>query len=312
MDFFDLHCDTAYRMYNEKLSIDNELLDTRLSDFKVFDKAVQLYAIYSDNSKQDEENYEDFFKVCDYLKSEINENYKEVSLCTDRVSLEAQTTPVKAILAVEGSKLLSDDLSRLSILHGLGVRVLTLAWKGLCRAGGAHDTDTGLTEFGFKLLSECEGTGIIVDVSHLSEKGFWDVAARATKPYIATHSSSYSLCNHTRNLTDIQFRTICEMGGIVGVNMYPDFLSPRFADGGFTADELIGSFCDHIEHFLSLGGEGHICLGADRDGIPHIDGYTSLSAADKIYERLTSNGIKKQVIDDIFYNNAYKFFRDNL
>ena len=312
MDFFDLHCDTAYRMYRENLKIDSELLDTRLSDFKGFERAVQLYAIYSDNSKEDEENYEDFFKVCEYLKSEINENYKEISLCTERPALEAQTTPVKAILAVEGSKLLAGDLSRLSILHGLGVRVLTFAWKGDCRACGAHDTDKGLTEFGFELLSECERTGICVDVSHLSEKGFWDIAAKATKPYIATHSSSYSLCAHTRNLTDIQFRTICERGGIVGVNMYPQFLSPRFCDGCYSTDELVGMYCDHIEHFLSLGGESHVCLGADRDGIERIDGYTQLVFADKVYERLVCNGIKTQVIDDIFYNNAYKFFRENL
>ncbi len=312
MDFFDLHCDTAWRMYGEKLTIDSPLLDTRLSCFDRFQNSVQIYAIYSDNRRSDEENYEDFFSVCEYFKNEINENYQKIALCTDKVSLASAEPPVKAILAVEGSKLLAGDISRLSILYGLGVRVLTLTWGGVCCTGGAHDTDEGLSEFGFELLSECEKLGITVDVSHLSEKGFWDVAAKATKPYIATHSSSYALCAHTRNLTDIQFRTISGAGGIVGVNMYPKHLSARFASGEHAADELIGSYCEHIEHFLSLGGESSTCLGADRDGIDSIPEYTSLVFADKIYNKLISNGIKEKVIDDIFYNNAYKFFSEKM
>lgn len=309
MKFFDLHCDTAYEMYKKELGLENDVLCTSLSQLSEFSPCAQVFAIWSDNDKEENEVYADFFKIYEHLKNEIDLHSDKCVLCKDKATLENDDR-IKIILAAEGSRLLSGDLSRLLMLYEAGVRILTFGWKGVYQTCGSHDTEVGLTRLGFDLLSECERLGIIVDVSHLSEKGFWDIAAKATKPYIATHSNSFMHCPHSRNLNDIQFRTIVNAGGIVGINLYPVFVSSEYSDEqthGLDLEKLTNTLCDHIEHFLSLDGAKALCIGADRDGIPRIDGYTQARYVHRIWENLEKRGIKEKVIADIFFNNAYNF-----
>ncbi len=314
MKIFDLHCDTAFEMYTKKLNMDSENLDTRLSDFKKYTSPIQIYAIYSDHNKTDDENYEDFFKIRENLLNEIEENSDSAVFCDDREMLVSDDKRLKVMLSVEGSKLLGNDMSRLPILRELGVRVLTFMWKDEYAAGGSHNTDTGLTEFGRELVAECERLGIIVDVSHMSHKSFFDVVSCAKKPYIATHTNSNVLCDCSRNMTDIEFRTIVNTGGIVGVNMYSSFLSNKYkaSETEIISEEIIQSMCKHIEYYLSLGGEKTVCLGCDRDGMDRVPGASELYNIDKVYERLVKDGVKESVAEDIFYNNAYNFFKNNL
>lgn len=168
-------------------------------------------------------------------------------------------TGITPMLSLEGGEVIS-SLEDIEYLNSCGVRCIALTWNNTNKlASGVLDTDTGLTPFGKSVVRKMEDLGIYVDVSHLSDKSFYDVASIATKPIIATHSNSRSICNHPRNLTDDMFKIIRDSDGCVGINLYPLFLTKK--DECTSADAL-----KHIEYFLSLGGEDTIGIGADFDG----------------------------------------------
>ena len=312
MNLFDMHCDTAYEMVQKKQGLAENSLAVSLSHYETYQQKVQIFAVWSENTKSEDEVYHDFFQIYENLQNEIQNNKDRAMLCTDAATLASSDKRLKIIPAVEGSRLLAGDLTRLAILREYGVRVLTLTWEGHTAAGGAFDTEDGLTPFGFELLAECERLGIVVDVSHLSEKGFWDIAGRAAKPFIASHSNSAAMCAHRRNLTDNQFRTIIQHGGVVGISLVGKHLSGFLEQGTLPASEILDIVCSHIEHYLSLGGEKTVALGLDSDGTDPLPGLENVSLVSRIADRLAARGVKQKVIEDLFYNNADAFFRTML
>ncbi len=168
---------------------------------------------------------------------------------------------VAAFLTIEGGEALQGDLSILRILYKLGIRSIGLTWNGKNEIGtGVGESDEGLTPFGIEVVKEMNKLGMLIDVSHLSPKGFWDVIEYTNKPIIASHSNAIELCNHKRNLTAEQFKAIVSNGGVVGINFFPYFLNNK---GEASHKDII----KHIEYFMGLGGENHIGLGSDFDGI---------------------------------------------
>lgn len=298
MRYFDLHCDTPYRMYHERLTLESPLLDCSLTALASFEQAVQAAAIWSDRRNTPEQNYADFFRIADYFRNEIEKHADICALSTDfRFDAEHR---VHYILTVEGGDLLCGKLSRLDRLYAEGVRIFTPTWKGTNCIGGAHDTDEGLTPFGKEVIRRCDELGITVDVSHMSDRSFADTAA-VTSRFIASHSDSRAVFAASRNLTDEQFQIIRNRGGLVGLNWYPPFVSDA-KRGDFSA------LCRHALHFLSCGGAEVVCLGADRDGIPHEDGYTPLSFVMSFYTALSDAGVDKKTIRAIFFDNAARYF----
>ena len=148
MNYFDLHCDTAYEMYTQKLPLAQNTLAVDLDGFDAYDRKAQIFAVWSENTKSAGDVYGDFFAILDYLKQQIAQNEDRAVLCTDRETLVSDDRRLKVIPSVEGSRLIENDLDRLDILREHGVRVLTLAWGGECAVCGAYDTDVGLTDFG--------------------------------------------------------------------------------------------------------------------------------------------------------------------
>ena len=186
------------------------------------------------------------------------------------------------------------------------MKIITLTWNAANAVGDGADVQNskGITDFGKSVVREMEKCGVVVDVSHASDKLFYDVAEIATRPFIATHSNSRSVTNHRRNLTDEQFKIIKERNGIVGINFHRDFLSDN-PDSASRYDLL-----KHIDKFLSLGGENVICIGTDFDGcnLPYdITGSESLA---EIYEMLLKHNYKESLIRKIFYENALNFFEN--
>lgn len=313
MNYFDLHCDTAFDMYHKKCGLAENSLAVSLKGFEKYEKKAQVFAIWSDNKKSPDENYADFFSIFDNLKQEVEENCEKAVFCTNSAALSDGDTRLKIIPAVEGSALLGKDISRLEILREYGVRILTLTWGGICEVGGAHDTKEGLSDFGFKVVEACEKLGIIIDVSHLSEKGFWDLANIATKPFIASHSNSADICIHTRNLSDTQLRTIVTSGGITGVNLVKHHLSKAFVDNlEVDCDLACEAVIKHIVHFMEKGSANSVCIGTDLDGTAPIIGLDKVEYIYKIGEKMKNQGAPDSMINDIFYNNAYNFFIKNL
>lgn len=313
MNYFDLHCDTAYEMFKKNQPLSGNNLAVSLEGFANFDKKAQIFAVWSENTASPEDVYGDFFKILDNLKEEINKNSDRAVFCSDRETLALDDTRLKIIPAVEGSRLIGTDISRLEILREMGVRVLTLAWKGECAVCGAYDTETGLTDFGYQVLEMCEKLGIIVDVSHLSEKGFWDVANVAKKPFISSHSNAQALCVHPRNLSDTQLRTVVSTGGIAGVSLVGKHLSKAFAENeDVDTEAVIETLVKHIVHFIEKGCEKNVCLGLDFDGVTPLKGLERVEDIVKIEEYMRLHGAELSLIDNIFYNNAYNFFLKNL
>ena len=311
---FDLHCDTISEIYKSKESLLSNTRAISLDKFSGFDQKAQVFAIWSDNQLTEDEAFVNFLHTATEFRSHLEENTNLIRLCTSGEELESTSKDglLSAILAVEDARLLANDLSRLERIYESGVRILTLGWKGNSCIGGSYDTDGGLTEFGFEVLKECENLGITVDVSHLSEKSFWDVAGKAQKPFIASHSNCHILCDHRRNITDIQFRTIVSSGGICGINLVGKHLAKRLpGEKALDPSEVLDAVCSHIEHFSAIAPE-NICLGLDFDGTEPLAGLESVDKTPMLFEALTNRGMDETQAENIFYNNAYNFFLKNL
>lgn len=305
---FDLHCDTAYEIYKSKQTILNNSFGVDLQKFGVFDKKGQVFAIWCDENMTDDEAYVNFKHVAAEFKEQLAENSESICLCTSSQHIKdaAASNKTAAIMAVEDARLLAKDLSRLETLYNEGVRVITLGWKGKTVIGGSYDTDEGLTDFGFEVVKACEDLGIVVDVSHLSEKSFWDVANTATKPFVASHSNANLICTHKRNLTDVQYRTVASSGGVVGVNLVAKHLARSYADSFPDDNTVLSTVCSHIEHFLEID-ENALCLGLDFDGTEPLPGLEDVSKVPVLYQALTNRGVDDNVADKVFFDNAYRF-----
>ena len=306
----DLHCDTLYEISRTGDGLVNDKYHVSFDRTDDFASYTQVMAIWSNHRIPEEECYTEFFERRAYLDRELA-RHPEIMLCRNRTELsDAWGNGKKAVLlGVEGGRLLAGDLSRVDTLHDAGVRFLTLVWGGKSCMGGAHDVGGGLSSFGKAVLERALALGIIPDVSHASPEIFAETAEYAKmagKPLVATHSDSFSLREHTRNLTDAQFCTVRDAHGLVGVSLCTAHLSAE-------AICTVSAAADHIEHYLSLGGEKTVCLGCDLDGIETLpEGMKDIGSLSMLADELLSRNIPEDTVADIFCNNAKQFLLDNL
>lgn len=291
MRYFDLHADTPTKLYYRALPFSSPELDVSANDLTAFSHITQVFACFCNEKKSDDEAYRDFFRMRENLFAEI------APYIGRRFSF---------LLAVEDARLLAGDIRRLSVLRRAGVSLLTLVWRGESCVGGAYDTDRGLTAFGQAALTEALRLGIIPDLSHASDRTFYDavkICTDAGSPFIATHSDARAVCRHPRNLTDEEFMIIRDAGGIVGLCLCPEHLTVSGV-----ADEE--HFLLHLEHYLALGGENTVCLGTDLDGISsHPAGVSHLADMARLIPVLQTAGYSDALIRNLFYKNAENFFR---
>ncbi len=220
------------------------------------------------------------------------------------VDVAHATSRTAAVFTVEGASFLEDDGTaegRLDELADAGVRMVTLTWNGPNALGSGNDTRHGLTGFGRTCVAELEHRGIVVDVSHLNDRCFDEVAALTERPFVASHSNSRVACGHRRNLTDAQFGELADRGGIVGLNFCTQFLTDRIADP--TRDDVLR----HVDHVLETAGERVLALGSDYDG---CDVPTWLDPCDRIgaLHELLAGEFGLAVADRVFFQNAHDFF----
>ncbi len=179
---------------------------------------------------------------------------------------------VAGVLTIEGGEVLQGNLAVLGALHRLGVRALTLTWNFRnALADGVAETRTGggLTRFGVEVVKEMGRLGMLVDVSHLSERGFWQVLEEATGPVVATHSNARAVCDHPRNLTDDQIKALAARGGVMGLNAAPAFVrqgAGQPGPDGRVVTATLDGLLDHADHVVELVGAEHLGLGLDLDG----------------------------------------------
>lgn len=284
---FDLHCDTVSELYKRNLSLYDSNLHISLKKALPFSPYIQVASVWTDKNDTDDEGYHHFLKCV-----ECFENQKH-ALGT-----------AKFILGVEDARILNNDISKLQVLFDRGVRVLTLSWKGNTCIGGGWDTDKPLTHFGKQVVLKCAELGIAVDLSHSStavQNQVFSLSRCHGFIPIFSHSNSYSVCHHKRNISDNAFKQIASLGGLVGISFCCEHLT-------INGDANIFTILKHIEHFLALGGADTICLGCDLDGVEHLpDGICSISDLSKLYTVCTKE-FGQNITEKLFFNNAQRYF----
>lgn len=238
MKLFDLHCDTIYECCETGKHLRENDLHINYAAAHRYQPYVQFFALfcgarqpYSPETRDcllDTPADERFDRMLTTARREFAANADWLTFCRSAADIRAAVEAGKAaaLLSIEGAELLPDRPDALDYVYDAGVRLITLTWNYRSRYGcsSAVDQNEGLTELGKQLVRDCGEKGIIVDVSHLSDRGFRDVCEATDRPFVATHSDSRVLCRNSRNLTDEQFAEIANRRGLVGVNLYTPFL----------------------------------------------------------------------------------------
>lgn len=260
----DAHADILYRMEKEHLDFYDVNSPLHLSFPKMQEAGtdLQIFALFVDPPYTPYEHLARILGYIDTFHTEICKN-NGMSPVFSYLDIEKnfQEGKKSALLSIEGGDFLTDDLRHLRILFSLGVRAMGLTWNnGNAIADGVGEPeDRGLSEFGRTVIQEMNRLGMVVDVSHLAPKGVWDVLEVTSSPIIASHSNAKSVHNHRRNLDDQQIKGIIDNGGVIGMTFVPYFVGD--------SPVSIPSLLRHVDHILALGGENHIGLGSDFDGI---------------------------------------------
>lgn len=310
MRFFDLHCDTLYKCLENDENFYNNEFHISLEKAEKYDKYIGCFAVWIPDEWRGEKAF-DLFKCAsekfDNQKELFSAKFEQCQTFCEIKSFEKSPKNVGIILSVEGGAAIAGRLENLEYLRKKGVRIMTLTWNGRCELGDGVGVENaqGLSQFGQKAVAEMEKLGIIVDISHASEKLFYDVYEISKKPFIATHSNSKKICNHRRNLSDEQFEIIKNRNGLVGINFCNDFLNDKKPA---TIDDVL----KHIEHFLELGGEKVIAFGSDFDGCDVPEKIAGIEYMEDLYEYFLKKNYNQKLVDDIFFNNAYNFMSINL
>ena len=303
--YFDAHCDTISRCMEmgEGMRENRGHLDfARLAGYR---SAGAVFAVFHDAAEPPPDGMlAEFRRQCDHFAREVEKNADIVARCKTAVQLRAAHESGKSavLLSVEGAELLECDPERLFEAQERGVRSVNLTWNRANALSGSNveDPQRGLSDRGRAFVRAAEELGIFVDVSHLSDAGFWDVVRMARRPVLATHSNARAVCPHTRNLTDDMFRAVVETGGAVGINLYARFVVP---EGAAAMEDIVR----HVDRFMELGGERAVCIGADFDGCDALaGGITNVSDMPMLYDALARRGYSWEVLEEIFAGNLLR------
>ena len=333
----DLHCDTLYRISSapERFFASPDTADTHVfhSGLRVADGLVQCFALFTD--------------LCELPAVSPLSPLRQQVACFQKIlsSANGQLLQIKtashlaeclrenktgAILTLEEGCLSEHPVSLLPEFFDLGVRMTTFTWdystllaSSATNAlpiplpgyhsfspalAGTSNKFSGLTPTGFDFLSEAEHLGILIDVSHLSDAGFRDVASHSKRPFLASHSNARSVYNVPRNLSDDMLRTLALRGGLTGLCLHEPFLLPA----PHSPKEVTEALVAHVKHILSVAGSETIALGTDFDGTPTNTAIPNITRLPHFAEQLKKAGLTSGQIDNLFYKNALRFFLENL
>ena len=304
---FDLHCDTAYALLGDSRrecgSLRQNDLHIDLQRAAKHPGYAQCFACFTTPLEKDIAPVELFERELATVMREVENNCDLISLAysADDILCNYQNGKMSAVLSIEGPAGFDFDPELLPMLYQVGFRMTTLGWNEENPLTGSHSTGGGLTEQGRRYVKIAQDLGMIIDLSHISDAGFWDVMEISTKPVIASHSNSRFCCNHSRNISDDMFMAICKTGGVVGVNLYREFLGN---------EGLLDTACDHIMHFMQMDASAeHIALGGDLDGCaPLAEGFRGVQDYDLLANKLLDRGLSDEIVMKIFWNNALGVF----
>ena len=338
MKAVDMHCDTISELYKRiKEGQDGSLRRNNchidLMKLNKGDALLQNFAIFIHKGRT-ENPLEEFLRMADLYYNELGKNRDMIApvFCWKDIEKNIAEGKISALLTVEEGAVCKGNLAYLRDMYRLGVRMMTLTWNypneighPNVRAGNYEsrqvegesvpfykiaDTENGLTEQGVEIVTEMERIGMIIDVSHLSDKGFYDVLETTKKPFVASHSNARTVCPWVRNLTDDMIRKIALRGGVIGINFCPDFLTE--VSKGEKNTGTIASIVEHAKYITNVGGIDCLGLGSDFDGIEGHGELPDYSYLQELSEALCMAGFSNDEAEKIFYKNVLRLYRELL
>lgn len=300
---FDAHCDTISRILWKGENIFSNSGMVQLEETsKKFEQYVQIFALFANSANPNHAAYNELLSC---FHEQMDRFGKYISHCQTAEEAEEahQQGKAAAFLSVEGAELLGCEISQLEQAAADGVVAINLTWNHANEISGSgrDEPNRGLSPLGKRFVVRMQELGVLVDVSHLSDPGFWDVIELAKKPIIASHSNARNIWDHTRNLTDEQITAIIKNQGVIGLNFYRDFV-------GLSED--FAAVRTHLDHILDLGGCKQIALGGDWDGCDTISQLPSIVHLTELYEYLLRYGYSESLLSDLYFNNLMRVVRD--
>ena len=303
---FDLHCDTALELLGKDRrslgSLRKNELHIDLERAGTLPGYAQCFACFTSTKQYLPGNA----TVADLFERQLatiiretgnNGDLIQITYSAEEIEENKKQGMMSALLTIEGTAGFDYNKDILEDLYNIGFRITTLGWNEKNPLTGSCETGGGLTDAGKEYVEEAQRLGMVVDVSHISDEGFWDIIDISQKPIIASHSNSRTLCDNPRNLTDEMYKDICKTGGTAGINLFTGFLGEN---------ATLDTVCDHIFHFLALAGsDKHVSLGSDFDGVNKLpEGISGVQDYPRLADKLLERGLVEQSIENIFWNNA--------
>lgn len=348
MKVVDMHCDTISALLEkaragESVSLRENSCHISLDKMRKGDYLLQNLSLFVE-MKKCKDPWQEVQELFGFYTQEILKNKDLIAPVLSYEDIETNKSQGKmsAMLTVEEGGVCGGEIEKLRILYKQGVRMMTLSWNyanELCypnldkkirekiqiaKKGGNQsvlnmvtlnylntpNSKDGLTEKGIAFVQEMEALGMIVDVSHMSDAGFYDVLKYSRKPFVASHSNAREVCPCVRNLSDDMIRKLAERGGVMGLNFCADFLTQ--VPVGVENPGTIAAVVSHAKHITAIGGIECIGLGSDFDG---IDTHAQLTGADTmelLWDALKENGYTESQLDKIFTQNVLRVYKENL
>jgi len=306
--FIDAHADTPSRVLQlepgQQSLYNNSALHVDFRRLAEFEAPVQVFVAWCAD-RYVRTAFEQTNLMFDLLEQEVakHSDLIEIARDLDDIRRIAGEGKISAILAIEGGEALMGKIENLDHFYDRGVRILGITWNRENELGYGQATGStqGLKPFGKEVIKRMDELGMIMDVSHLNFTGFWDAHNTSTRPYMASHSNSFTIMSHARNLTDTQIMAIVDKGGIIGFNMYPPFVSPG---GNATTEEIM----TQLKHFINIGAGNNIGLGCDFDGISSTPQDITDVSSLKAFKSALIEEFNEETALNIMESNFYRFF----
>lgn len=339
MKIADMHCDTISVLREslkkgEKVTLLQNTGQLDLQRMKKSGYLLQNFALFVDKEACTDP-WEEMLAQYQVYKRELEAAGEWIHpvLCYEDIAANEEKGKLSAVLTVEEGAVCGGSIERLQQLYRMGVRMLTLTWNypnelgwpnlsslriREIQAGGGSleelftvpETSRGLTERGREFVAEMERLGMIVDVSHLSDRGFYDVLECTHRPFTASHSNARAVCSCVRNLTDDMICRLGERGGCIGLNYCVDFLLEHMGAGQAFSGEILEAFGRHARHITDVGGIEVLGLGSDFDGIDRNEALPGAQSLEVLWEALHRAGFREGELDKIFYGNVLRIYRE--
>jgi membrane dipeptidase len=303
-----MHCDTILKlMENNATNLRENCFSVDMEKLKRGNYKAQFFALFVE-LKEEVDPFEECMAMVNRFYSEINNCRDVIAFAGDYNGFKknGKDDKVSAFLSIEEGGVLKGKLNNLKKFYELGVRLITLTWNYPNEIGYPNYNFTyaeeGLTAFGRELVEEMNRLHMLIDVSHLSDAGFYEVQKISKEPFVASHSNARSITGHSRNLTDDMIKLLANSGGVMGINFCSPFL-------GKSKKSLVEDMIKHIAHIRNIGGIDVIALGSDFDGIGNEVEIKDCSEMEKLAFGLNRNGFTDDEIEKIFYKNAERIIR---